>query len=324
MTDAGQDQPGDDQSNEGERDKKANWSGRSNDIPTIVTGAVALFVGALAAVGVAGDVLTRAVRNLPYLMSALLAIVLFAALALYFVRPRDGLRSEARANVLQRRFLSVIAIAVSATVLTGAMSVADREQPAIALQASYADGQVTLTVESRAAGLATTDQLTVQVLGLGQFSVIDKQTVEICEQVFAHSISNDLGTDLQILLNEKYNEKYNDEPLYTGSVSVLLSERLGPDSSGSIDSATKLDLPAGLYQGVCAFSPLPSDQIESSRSSASYLRLSNCNESSKRSPAPPATVTVTTTAAPSWGWDQSSNCLPALSGSATTPATPTG
>lgn len=296
---------------------------QGRDTTTVVTGAIALFVGALAAVGVAGDVLTRAVRNLPLLMSALLTIIVVAAMGLFIVGSRTGRRSSERTTLLQRRFLTLIAVATCLTVLVGATSVADREQPAIALQASYTSNQITLTVESSAAGLATTDQLTVQVLGLSQFSVIDRQTVEICEQVFAHSISDDLGTDLQQLLDQKHDR-------YTGKVSILLSERLGPDSQGNIKSVTKLDVPAGIYQGVCAFSPLPSNQLESSRSSASYLRLSNCSGSvpsdpsgsssahSDPAPVPPTTLTVTTTASPSWGWNQDSNCWPALSGGPTT------
>jgi len=289
----------------------------------LLSGTVAVFVAALAAVGVTGDILTRAVRNYPILISVLLITTIVATLG-FFTASNNSRRSPDRQRVIKLRYLLIIITATSATIIAGALSVALREHPGIALQADYADGQVTLTVESKAAGLSTTDQLSVQVLGLSRFSVIDQTTAEICEQIYAHSIKAGNGEKLQDFLNTRYQT-------YVGSVSLLLQERLGPDSAGNINSTTKLDFPAGLYQGVCAFSPLASEQLESARNSASYLRLSNCNETaiqnptppssiatsvhSDPAPAPPAAVTVTTTASPSWAWDQSSNCSTALVGS---------
>lgn len=296
----------------------------------VLTAVVALFVAALAAVGVTGDILTRAVRNYPIAISALLIVTLLATLGFFTVDLSES-RSGDRKKVLRGRHVMGIVASICATILLGALSVADREQPGIALQATYSGGQVTLTVESNAAGLATKDQLSVQVLGLSKFSVIDRTTAEICEQIYAHSIRAGSGDNLQDFLNSRHDK-------YQGTVSILLSERLGPDSTGTIKSITKLDFPAGLYQGVCAFSPLPNEQIESARNSASYLRLSNCNETSTTpsttstsstgvhtdpAPPPPPTVTVTTTASPSWAWNQTANCSSALSGTSppSTPAT---
>jgi hypothetical protein len=159
---------------------------------------------------------------------------------------------------------------------------------------------------------------------LTQFSVIDKAMAEICEQIYAHSIRAGMGDNLQDFLNSRYEA-------YTGSVSLLLYDRLGPDSAGNIKSTTKLDFPAGLYQGVCAFSPLPSEELESARNSASYLRLSNCNETStppssttsvQPGQALPPPLTVTPTGSPSWAWDQNANCSTALTGSSTPAAGP--
>lgn len=294
-------------------------------ITPVLAGAVALFVAALAAVGVTGDVLTRAVRNFPFAISGFLVVLLLATLGFFFSLNNNdngygSTRSVHRNAILKRRYIALALIAVCSCIIAGAISVSDREQPAISLHASYGGGQVTLTVDSSASGLSTTDQLTVQVLGLSVFSTVDKPVAELCEQVYAHSIKDGQANRLEDFLNQKSD--------YDGSVSILLLERLGPDSSGNITSSSKLDFPAGLYQGICAFSPLPSNQLESSRNSASYLRLSNCNESSiststtptstssvhsDPAPQPTATITVTTTASPSWAWNQTASCSPALS-----------
>src|SRR6185312_2578341 len=109
------------------------------------------------------------------------------ALGLLVLQYGRTTRTSGRVDTLRKRYLTILVVAVSVTVALGALSVADREQPAITLNAAYANGQITLTVESSAAGLSTTDQLAVQVLGLSKFNVIDKMTAEICEQVYAYS-----------------------------------------------------------------------------------------------------------------------------------------
>jgi hypothetical protein len=60
----------------------------------------------------------------------------------------------------------VLVAAVAVSVGIGAQSIADREQPLVSLQAAEDDKQrLTVTAEVKGAGLRTSDQVLVQVIG---------------------------------------------------------------------------------------------------------------------------------------------------------------
>ena len=93
-----------------------NSDGKRLDPPPLLSGTIALFVAALAAIGLTGDVLTRAVRNFPVPISSLLIVTLFAALGLLVLQYGRTTRTSGRVDTLRKRYLTILVVAVSVTV----------------------------------------------------------------------------------------------------------------------------------------------------------------------------------------------------------------
>jgi len=148
-------------------------------LPPAITAAIALVVAGLAAVGVTGDALTKAVRNEPQLLAAAVTIALAATvLAAAFLL----------SNWVVRLGLFGLLGAVVWAVWLGATSVADREQPLVSLSStSEATGNRTLTVEVSASGLRTSDEILVQVVGIKKFTQTDRAAVELCERNWTYA-----------------------------------------------------------------------------------------------------------------------------------------
>lgn len=219
--------------------------------PPGIAAAVALVVAALAAVGVSGDALTRAVRNEPQPLAWAVTIALAAAVVVAALVSRKWVVGLG---------LFVILIAAIWAVWLGAWSVANREQPLVALSLSSEDtGSRTLTVEVSASGLRTTDEILVQVIGLKKFTQVDEATVGICEHSWAFTSAAP--------------ERYRGLP--AGSGTLLLWDRIGPDPTGKVETTIKIPVPSGQYQGICAWAPLPSRSGNTGdvRNSAAYLTV---------------------------------------------------
>ncbi len=220
-------------------------------LPPALAAAIALVVAGLAAVGVTGDALTRAVRNQPGQLAAAVIIALAATVLVAAVLLR---------NLIAGLGLLVLLVAVAWAVWLGAASVADREQPLVALSStSESSGIRTLTVEVSASGLRTTDQILVQVIGIKKFAQANHATVALCER------------------NWTYTSVAPDEykVLPAGSGALLLWNRIGPDRTGTVKATIKIPIPSGQYQGICAWAPLPSriGAEADIRNSAAYLKI---------------------------------------------------
>jgi hypothetical protein len=189
---------------------------------------------------VSGDALTRAVRNEPQLLALAITVALAAAVILAVLTLHNW---PAKAGLL------VILGAVISAVWLGALSVANREQPLVALSSSSENtGSRTLTVDVSAAGLRTTDEVLVQVIGLEIFT--------------------DVGTARTTCEHD-----WGKTPASGGT--LLLWDRIGPDPKGNVKITIKIPVPNGKYQGICAWAPLPSriGHESEARNSAAYLTV---------------------------------------------------
>jgi hypothetical protein len=204
------------------------------DVPPALAGAIALIVAALAAVGVSGGALTRAVRNDPTTI-ALLVIVLLVAVAVPVVASVRGSRAIAGSVI-------VLVLVLCATVWTGARSVGEREQPRVALSASTKDQVTTITVIASGSGLKSNQDMLVQMQGLEGFPA----SVH-ADNGCARSGSDTVG-------------------------SLLLWQQAGPDGSGAVSVESKVEVPVAEYAGVCAYVSLRNDPSGDDRWVRSYLR----------------------------------------------------
>jgi hypothetical protein len=106
--------------------------------------------------------------------------------------------------------------------------------------------------------MTTSNDVAVQVLGLRQFTQVDKSVVDLCERNYA------------------WNK--NQHNVLDGKKAVmLLWNRVGPKSDGSVEATWKLQIPAGKYVGLCAWSAFGGELRQSLqvKTSAAYLRLTS-------------------------------------------------
>jgi hypothetical protein len=237
-------------------------------LPPGLAAAIALVVAGLAAVGVTGDALTRAVRNQPdhlaYAVILALAASVLLAVTTVLVMP-----SWARTLLVTVGLLALLG-GVAWAVRLGAMSIADREQPLITLSTtSERTGNRTLTVQVSASGLRTTDEILVQVIGLKKFTQANYAVVNVCERSWTYtSVAPNV---------------YEVLPAKIGA--VLLWNRIGPDPTGKVNATIKIPIPTNLYQGICAWAPLPDrpGPPGSRRNSAAYLKMTAIESARNRS-----------------------------------------
>lgn len=214
------------------------------DLSTPLAAAAALAVGALAAVGVSGDLLARAVRNHPTRMAvAVLLVVIPAGLIVV----SGAWRRFGKAAGL----LAVLAlIGVSWVISSGATSLRERNRPTVALSTSTNDAGVwTITVDASAAGVPSYDDMLVQVLALNVLNG-DPELGEACTRSrIASPPEEDEG-------------------------SLLAWQRAGPDSNGDIEFSASFEY-TGTHQGLCAYASLRRDENEPDHWAVSYLRLTS-------------------------------------------------
>jgi hypothetical protein len=263
-------------------------SGPNSGLPPALGAALVVAVAALAAVGLTGDALLRAVRNYPKDIAAALiwALIGGAALAVVALIPRASTKQVVtktndtettttepvkrwRANL--RTVVDIIALVglgflvgnVIRLIDLGSQAVSASELPAVTLQISppaaapsgatggYKNGTMEVTVNARAAGMKTTEELTVQILGLTKYTGVSQTDVGLCESK-EYSWSN--------------NEPEPNPGPPPESARLLLWNRVGPKADGTIDTSWKLPIPAGQYAGLCACA-------FGKENSAAYLRL---------------------------------------------------
>jgi hypothetical protein len=178
----------------------------------------------------------------------------------------------------QAAVLTVLVLAAVGSIWTGAISVTDREQPLVTLQAAAdTNKNMMVTVDVEASGLRSGEQLLVQVVGLTHFVDVDKPRVSLCEQPWNYSTAKEeAGVTYKTL------KEYQTEEAAKGAASdpkpadVLLWDRVGPDRTGAVQATIKIQIPTNIYKGVCAWAPL-SDRGDpnpaKARNSVAYLRL---------------------------------------------------
>jgi hypothetical protein len=292
-------------------------SGSGSGLPSSLAAAVALLVAGLAAIGLTGDALLRAVRNQPGWLSASLIVALLGGGIFAFAQlwpPRsaasgtastasntetDTTTSTTKANTdagtieknhtttsktetseaepksrwrqwMALAGLMILLLGVAWAVILGATSISDRERPLLTLQSgpvlaaakgargAFAGGSIEVTVTVRAVGMTTSNDVAVQVLGLRQFTQVDHGVVDLCERNYAWNQHQHYVLD--------------------GTKAVmLLWNRIGPKSDGSVEATWKLQIPAGKYAGLCAWSAFGGELRRSLqvKTSAAYLRLSS-------------------------------------------------
>lgn len=227
--------------------------GQSPTWPPALAAALALGVGALAAVGLTGDSLLRAVRNSPFLIAFSLVLALVGA-AVFVMAKQSGFKMAG---------LVASIVAAAALIGLGAWAVWNQEIPLVSVQAgpvtappsaapsAFKNGNIEVTVGARAAGLETTDSLIVQVIGIESYTGVSQSAVELCE-------------------NKDYSWSTGETNATPGpnakQGSLLMWTRVGPAANGTVDTTWKFQIEAGDYQGLCA-------TIIGSQNSAAYLRL---------------------------------------------------
>jgi hypothetical protein len=220
-------------------DNKNNGFG----LPPGLAASAALVVAVFAAVGVAGDLLTRAVRNEPGPMAWVVGLALWAVGIPIIVIAK---------NWATRVAVFLLLIVLTIAVIVGTNSVSDREQPRVALSAMTEDDTVTVSVEAGGSSLRTTDDMLVQVIGLRIFSDFDGMVPE-CES-----------------------SRLRDIPSSSEVGDLLVWDRAGPNGSGDVELSIEFEIPVGEYGGLCAWTALPDkdrDNPSDDRATAAYLRL---------------------------------------------------
>ncbi len=238
-------------------------------VPTSLAAGVALLVSALAALGVSGDILTRAVRNAALWLVVVVIGILFAmALPLWMSRTRVGWKVA----------VGVLVVGLSVGVGVGAHSVNKREQPSITIvPVQDAVGNITVTVEAKASSLRVEESMLVQVVGLKAFDQLTQTgPIAACETNHAETRQAAQPRDYRL-------------PDQIGD--LLLWNRLGPSVTGTISVTFKLDIPAKRYSAVCGWAVLSNRRVRPSirdvRTSAAYvLLLPRLPASSTPSPSP--------------------------------------
>jgi hypothetical protein len=179
-------------------------------------GAVAI-VAVLAAVGVAGDLLPRLVRNEPLWAAVLVSV----AVGSLFVMLLGGRTSHVVGTVL-------LAAALIGMTVLGVTSLSERETPQVALTLSRdaETAQLSVAIVAGATSLRSTETMLVQVVGLPE-ALTGERLHEEC--VGNRDPVDEADDDLEVLL---WNET-------------------GPDQTGRAAVETMLDVAEEEYEVVC-------------------------------------------------------------------------
>lgn len=204
--------------------------------------AVALVVAVLAAIGVSGELLARAVRNDPNKLAVSVIAILvitgsWLARNLYLAGQKLGLLP-----------LGLLILTLCGVVLLGAQSVAEREIPPVSLSASTEQSLVTVDVVATAAGVPSYTDVLVQVIALREFGDDEAQRREICGM---SRIDNPPPTEVAMLVSWQH---------------------AGPDGAGNVEHRSSFQVPDE-FEALCAFGALQNIKGREPRSVVSYLRL---------------------------------------------------
>jgi hypothetical protein len=259
-------------------------NGEPKGFPTALAGAIALVVAGLAAIGVTGDPLLRAVRNHPILISICLGIAVLGAAVFVFAQlaPADAGWKQ---GFVYGGVIGV-GVAIIGSIVLGALTVDDLERPSVTLQAApvaaapsgasagWGSGTIELTITARASSLTSDNELMVQIIGL----VPDPQTMASIppppdrpppaapSEAIPWAVVNICES------NHTYQPGAYIDPKVA---KVLMWNRAGSKADGSIDMTWKIQIPAGRYEYACAWAQLGNahNPNEADKNSAAYIRL---------------------------------------------------
>ncbi len=191
-----------------------------------IAAAVALLVAALAAVGVSGALLARAVRNSPGLMALVVSVaILVPAVALV----GSAWRAQRHGLAI---LTGVLALAGIYAVLFGAASLALSETPSVSASAELTENGYLVTVDAKAAGLRADQDMLVQLQGLATFPEDGSMS-----ELEPACVDSRLTTDPAKL---------------PPSAGLLAWQQAGPDSGGDATVSFKVTIPQGQFEGMCA------------------------------------------------------------------------
>ncbi len=213
-----------------------------------MAGAIALVVAGLAAVGVSGGLLARAVRNAPGLMTLVVSMAILIP-ALWLVRSnwQAGRRPVAF-------LLLVLSLASVYAVFLGAASLVLQETPSVSASAERTDDGYTASVEAKAAGLRADGDMLVQFVALDDFP--EDGTFPDVEK----SCSNSRLTQKQ-------------DPAKPPIGTLLAWQQAGPDSNGEAVISFEVAVPADTYAGLCAAAVYQRKTVTSFDKVRSWLHL---------------------------------------------------
>ncbi|WP_190989085.1 hypothetical protein [Pseudarthrobacter sulfonivorans] len=232
-----------------------------------VSGALAVVVSIVAALGLQEDFLRRMVRNDPEGTAwSITAVIVGAALpVILLLFPRTQ-----RATPVVTIFSAVIIVAGMIGVLqTGARSLHSRDMPSLSLSAAKSSsGAVTVTSEATAAALRSTEKMLLRIYGIGS-SAGEDSTLDPCRESSFPSL---------------------DVPP-TGS-RVLQWGEAGPDRTGTAKVSDNLVIAGDKFTFVCAYAALSGGEIrEGDFFAASLLDLRTLT-STTTEPKPTPTPTT--------------------------------
>jgi hypothetical protein len=226
----------------GEKGRGANEDPKL-EIPPALAAAAALIVAVLAAVGVSGDALTRAVRNDPIPLATVIILVLLV------VGTTTAILN--RAKRILALAVTLLTALLATTVFLGALALGEREQPSVSLSSQVDESRIAVTIHASGSSLKSKEDMLVQLQALEHFPE-DSEGRSQCER-------------------SRFEEfRPGEEPLWPGP--LLLWQQTGPDADGTVAVESTVEVPVGQYEGVCAFVALRSDGKEP-RYVRSYLRF---------------------------------------------------
>lgn len=214
------------------------------ELSPALAGSVALIVAGFGAIGLSGDFLLRAVRNNPILVAIAVSAGLIA------------IGSIVAFSVTRLYVQLVVAVLVASVVfgiVVGALSIRDRDQPGLSISATSTVSTTTISLDVSGSGLATSDSLLVQVVGLKTKPPMTADS-EMCETSRIEATPKTDRGDL------------------------LMWGRSGPDTAnGDVKRTITLEIPAKKYPIVCAWAALPErneNKLDDDRRVPAYLLLS--------------------------------------------------
>lgn len=218
--------------------------------PALAAG-IALVVAVFGVVGVAGDYLTRAIRNSTGAFATIFIIALLAV-SVPIIISLLKLAGNFAIGVSVFAVIVLVGSLIGAIIL-GSKSVATDEQPKVSLSATQAkDGPLTLTVDASATGVRAAQRVLIQLVGLTTATDFDKATNSLCgHSYFPVGIPSESGT-------------------------LLLWQVSGPDTAGSVSTKVSLDVPIGTFEAACAFVALPDGDptaFTDDRESVAFVKL---------------------------------------------------